>query len=339
MKTFIESLIPGVRDARTPFVTGLLWFLFLWIAVADGIPDRADATGFTAQAYGLADHLGPGGTIAAFGVVAYIVGILGVSLADGLLAAFRGMLRVSWIRRLIPVAQLLPVRRDEGQRRKEIAEQAVMFTWKKGINDELQRTKATALDGRFACHGYAKRVKQLIEQDIGTAPLEALRAVDPGLHQEVDRERSEREFRLAVMPPAALIGIFAFGTTSLWGYLGALVAVACWLRAAVREEDLATKILRLLILTGAPLPTLQQVDVEGAPRGPLGDGADGRGTPSRGGDARGGEAQPTARAGGRWPSPGRVKSSFRYGTTLTRRRRRAHGYPRRRRGLCTNHSA
>jgi hypothetical protein len=92
------SLLPGLRDARTPLVTGLLWLLFCWILLASVIAQPQSATPFVRQVFEVLSAVGNGTTIAAVLGVGYVVGVLGVTAAQSL----RGVL--STLRNRIPAA-------------------------------------------------------------------------------------------------------------------------------------------------------------------------------------------------------------------------------------------
>jgi len=68
---------------------------------------------------------------------------------------------------------------------------------------------------------------RLLLEDIGNDPLEALRALDERLFQAFDRERSEHEFRIAVMPPVVAITAFAGWVANPWAFMLAALVRLC----------------------------------------------------------------------------------------------------------------
>lgn len=81
-----EAVLPGLREARTPFVAGMLWAGIVWWLLTDDIPARADATGFPGQVYDLVAAAGSGTTLLAAGVLTYVGGVLAVSATELLVA-------------------------------------------------------------------------------------------------------------------------------------------------------------------------------------------------------------------------------------------------------------
>ena len=74
----LTSLLPGLRDFRTPFVTGSLYLLLVWI-VFDGedmLPDEDTTNTFMQRIYDLSVLLGDTATLAAVSLAAYLLGSL-----------------------------------------------------------------------------------------------------------------------------------------------------------------------------------------------------------------------------------------------------------------------
>jgi len=78
----LASLLPGLRDLRTPLATGYLWLVTLWLLVHEHLPtSAATASGPTKSSLQLADLVGKATVLAAFSFIAYLVGsILMLSL-------------------------------------------------------------------------------------------------------------------------------------------------------------------------------------------------------------------------------------------------------------------
>ncbi|NJP97668.1 hypothetical protein HCN51_51000 [Nonomuraea sp. FMUSA5-5] len=53
------TLLPGVREIRTPLAVGYAWLLVVWVAIGHTIPEPAKATGVIADTYRLAQAAGP----------------------------------------------------------------------------------------------------------------------------------------------------------------------------------------------------------------------------------------------------------------------------------------
>jgi hypothetical protein len=79
----LVSLLPGLRDLRTPLAAGYVWLLAAWVAVEPWIPLRPEDDTVLGSAY----RAGRAVSIAALGVAlsfaAYLVGTLSTSLLSG----------------------------------------------------------------------------------------------------------------------------------------------------------------------------------------------------------------------------------------------------------------
>lgn len=290
--------------------------------LADRIPDPGDAGGFVRQVYALSATLGNGPTVAALAIAAYLVGLLGVTCAQGLsdaVIALQGYLQ--WQRRaqrarraceqdlLVAVAKAeqvadAPAKKDaqqtverhgatlaefarsrraagllyrrtapvvahvrsrEPRRHHQLAEIAAENAWTTGVEAELARLNLrpnhlsaahTNPDNAFVY------VDQLIGQDLGVDPLDALRALDDGLYQALDRERAEREFRIGVMPPLFAVSLYLAMTLPA-ALLGTALALWTFGRATVQGSEQSARILSQIILKGLPLPSLRAAEAAG----------------------------------------------------------------------------
>jgi len=319
----LDSVLPGLRDARTPLASGLLWLLFAWILLAQSIPTPVNATGFVKQLYDVARTIADGYTLAAVALLAYIVGILGATAGD----AIRNPVAWAWRRGIVPVqewvrwqsiarrkrrglkkeirveqsqlrtaagspteaqlkgaleqhsGQLSKIREAEvlwgawtlrtpdtlgllGRRsqsaRQEVwtvAEGALSDAWQKGVDDELQRRNADIASNKFSDQSL-NYYDRLVDHDLGPEPLDALRALDDGLYQAFDRERAEREFRIAVMPPTIAFAVYVGHTMSQWGYALAALALFTFVRAAIGHSQETTRVLNQIIVKRLSLPSL-----------------------------------------------------------------------------------
>jgi hypothetical protein len=73
----LASLLPGLREIRTPLAVGYIWLLNLWLIFADILPRAAPRTGFVlAHRFELGGLLGRAAVLAALSFVGYILGSL-----------------------------------------------------------------------------------------------------------------------------------------------------------------------------------------------------------------------------------------------------------------------
>src|SRR5690554_6799109 len=73
----LASLLPGLRDVRTPLTVGYLWLVLLYLWFADRLPhERPDGDGVLSRLFDLSAFVGLSVTLAATSFVAYLVGAL-----------------------------------------------------------------------------------------------------------------------------------------------------------------------------------------------------------------------------------------------------------------------
>ena len=85
----IASLLPGVRELRTPLAAGYLWLLSFWLLFDPIFPSREEATGVYESISRLIEEGSIVGLGAAVSFIAYLVGTVYVGLLRAPLALFR----------------------------------------------------------------------------------------------------------------------------------------------------------------------------------------------------------------------------------------------------------
>ncbi|MGW5279462.1 hypothetical protein ACWERI_08400 [Streptomyces collinus] len=92
----LMTLLPGLRELRTPLACGYIWLLSMWIAFHGKIPSRREATGIARAIYDLSGQTGKPATLAAVSFLAFIIGsiveIRAVTFFTWTLAAFHAVL-------------------------------------------------------------------------------------------------------------------------------------------------------------------------------------------------------------------------------------------------------
>ena len=68
----LASLLPGLREVRTPLAVGYLWFFNFWLWFGDDLPRQVSDTDspVVQQVFELSDLLGKGITVAAISFAA-----------------------------------------------------------------------------------------------------------------------------------------------------------------------------------------------------------------------------------------------------------------------------
>ncbi|TKV61321.1 hypothetical protein FDO65_06880 [Nakamurella flava] len=72
----LASILPGLRELRTPLATGYIYLVVLWLLIWDKIPSADQATGVVGAILKLDGLLGTGSLVAALSFIAYVVGSL-----------------------------------------------------------------------------------------------------------------------------------------------------------------------------------------------------------------------------------------------------------------------
>jgi hypothetical protein len=73
----LASLLPGLRDIRTPLAVGYLWLLTAWLLFGEYVPkSRPPGNGLIAQLFDLGGLLGRAAPIAALSFIAYLLGAI-----------------------------------------------------------------------------------------------------------------------------------------------------------------------------------------------------------------------------------------------------------------------
>lgn len=245
----LASILPGVRDFRTPFVVGLLWVsslsLALYIVYAGSLPDFK----VTRALSSLGQIIPEGGWLAVIGGAAYVVG----SIAEGIARRFeQGELRKKLLARI--------VKDDEGE--KEIA------SWRYSLHEYLRipgeessRLVTSAVNDRLAdlpapVRGIA--VEMIMSEFILAA--HALNSTKPEQYQQYDRLRSEYEFRNGIWLPLLVLAV-AIGVLLPWPErivvwaIGASAAVALTTQAIDRRRE-ANVYIAQSIYSGWAIPPL-----------------------------------------------------------------------------------
>lgn len=72
----LASILPGVRQVRTPLVTGCLWLFLVWLWVGSSIESATEGNGTVKRIDDLLSWITTGTAVAALGFIAYLVGSL-----------------------------------------------------------------------------------------------------------------------------------------------------------------------------------------------------------------------------------------------------------------------
>ncbi|GAB2578104.1 hypothetical protein [Kribbella endophytica] len=218
----LASLLPGLRDVRTPLAVGYLWLLNLWLFFGHYALRGSNADSRTWEAVIAAyEFLGQGAAIAAVSFTAFLVGaILTIDFESKLLS------RLSFM----------------GVRARRL-----------DTEGQLEDFISTALEGVDA----SRRSKALEWNEM--LPADDLRArllvANQEMYGEYDRLESEATFRINVAPPLLVLGI-AIAPLAGDSLLGTLLIPVPMLIALLltlqsfRKHQLAVNVLMRAVLSG-----------------------------------------------------------------------------------------
>lgn len=220
----LATLLPGVREIRTPLTVGYTWLIVLWLAVGYRMPEPGSAQGVLADVYRLAHAAGVIAAGIAVSVAAYIIGVIATEL--GLIATYAVLHALS----CTPIAPLTP-----GHLRVNLAKEGFVHVavsrlmerfshdavFRSQLLDQLMadppedlpaRTKAEwedrALTRHWTRHWIVGRV---VDAEMLADQLRAdsykiilrLRGSSESVALEHDRLQSEADFRIAMFSPLA----------------------------------------------------------------------------------------------------------------------------------------
>ncbi|SNY28212.1 hypothetical protein [Paractinoplanes atraurantiacus] len=244
----LNSLLPGLREIRTPLATGYLWLLNLWVLFGDRMPRQRPAAGPLAGLWDLAGYAGKGAVLAALTFTAYLVGSL-VELnpqrlwAHGgrpeLLSRLRDLFRRGVLKRVRAVPFSAQAERD-------------LVTYS---TEDLGKV----IDSRWAA---TKLIQSVMHEERQLATR--LQAQNAELFGRYDRLLAESAFRLNIAPPLVLLlallswrsalpaGIQALLIILSLSYGAILVSQA--VMRAVQSRDVIAQALVVGILESKSLP-------------------------------------------------------------------------------------
>jgi hypothetical protein len=225
----LASLLPGLRDVRTPLTVGYLWVLILWIWFADNLPREVPAEdGPIRRVFELSGVLGDGAVLAGLSFVAYLLGaLLTLPVESGVIG------------RLLTASPAFSF---------EARQTAMEYD---ALQDSIQRRLSAP---PFTSLSMAEQ--DPLRHEIGRAARSGAGNLRPRLltsnqemYGEYDRLASEGSFRINLGPPLLALGLTAAWQISwLWAPLTLVVATVLLFQGANRAR-LANSVLQRAVLT------------------------------------------------------------------------------------------
>lgn len=181
----LASLLPGLRDVRTPITIGYLWLLIAWLMFADRFPTtRPEDDGLIARLYELSNFIGNASVLAAVSFTAYVLGAMITIPVEGKFA-----------RLLLRVADLPIIGYDYRQGFEEVL----------GFQRQLLRTYTAKASPMTTADEIPE--PQVVEPELLRPRLLASGKTE--VYGEYDRLVAEAAFRLNIALPILVLGLIA----------------------------------------------------------------------------------------------------------------------------------
>jgi hypothetical protein len=279
----LTTLLPGVRDIRTPLTVGYMWFLVLWLAIGHRLPTPSRATGALADIYRISHAASPAGTAVAVSVAAYVAGILLVPVSLSLIYFGGNVLRRT------PAAFLTPGHHRFVSMRSVLRNVVAARLSARFCSDEAFRLAVldaagaiprdgetlpkdrSSLEKLALSNGYARY--QIVVATVDLTPLvegladdlfyitQRLQGRNADVYNDYNRLQSEGDFRLAIFFPIAfLFGVLAIRWQPLW-WIGAVAAIALVYSGVHSREEAEGLVGRAMAAGRVDDPALERVDI------------------------------------------------------------------------------
>lgn len=265
----LASLLPGLRDVRTPLTVGYLWLTISWIWFRGFIPARAPTQdGFLRRLFDLSAFVGSAATLAALSFLAYLLGALLTIPTEGRLGNVLSratpltpgakQTRDEYVDLLATAASQLGTRirsgdLPPGKDSYDYERLQIEAFWAEREDDEPENWQA------------AQQKLAQVNDDLRPRLL----VQNAELYGEYDRLAAESAFRINVCPPlAALATTAALQLWWGWALVGALAVGVLFLQGVGRASRSAS-VLRRAVISGEiehPIQSALREIAESPPR-------------------------------------------------------------------------
>ena len=250
--SMLASLLPGLREVRTPLAIGYLWLAVAWVTWGDRIPThRPTDEGLIARLFDLSDLLGNTTLLAGLSFAAYIVGALLTIPVEGSFTNF-----FTSLPRRVHVPEILRYPEADDTRREYFAYLTDLSAGRPG-HELFEAFLTTVADmgrqgdtARSVVMRSSTRYSMSVKRDDESPEVRAtdVTVLSPELlrprllasgktevYGEYDRQAAEGAFRINTCAPLLALGL-ALGTTVAWPLipLGLLVAAALLIQGCNR---------------------------------------------------------------------------------------------------------
>lgn len=222
----LASLLPGLRDVRTPLTLGYLWLLFAWVNWGHLVPNqRPEGDGALARLFDLAGFLGSTALVASITFVAYVVGAVVAVPLEGRLAGLIALVTSRVPRPLKPGWQVARLA------------QAEYWGFLTDMEEEFPDIDV-AKDPRYysLTHASAELLRPRL-----------LASGKTEVYGEYDRLAAEAAFRINLGPPLLALSIYGAVAVDRLFLFGVVVVVILFLQGAGRVALSRATLLRAAV--------------------------------------------------------------------------------------------
>lgn len=222
----LTTILPGLRDLRTPLATGYLWLFAVFLVFADWLPDGDADDAALSQ---LIEWAGAVGTATLLGVLTFVAYLLGSALCveDTDIAGRQPTLAA------LPKF-MMHAARASGPSQKVLLHYETLIldelksaATRVGIEDVLTKLLTTrqVFEEQGGYEFLVQRVKERVSGDRSLIE-NSLHNEKLALWDDYDRECAEGQFRLSVIPPLLAIVFAVFVRTAISAGFSPLLVVA-----------------------------------------------------------------------------------------------------------------
>lgn len=253
----LTSLLPGIRELRTPLASGYLWLLNAWVIFGEYVPRHQPTAGPIAGLWDLFSYAGKGALFAATTFIAYLVGSF-LEVNPQRMWEYGG--RPEWLSRLRDL-----LRRGDVLSRLRVIPFSVQA--ERDLVAFSKEDLGVIVEGQAAATDMMKRV-MYEERQLATR----LQAQNFDLFGRYDRLLSESSFRLNIAPPLVLLLILIVWLSPLTLIASLMLTALCLgygallfsqaVARAVQSRDVIAQALVVGVLESKSLSRLQPQTAE-----------------------------------------------------------------------------
>jgi hypothetical protein len=232
----LASLLPGLREVRTPLALGYLWLLNAWLIVAHWLPKKPPShEGAVLYVFQLAGLLGKGAVLAALSFTAYLIG----AIAKRAVPQFRRKVPGhKWAHNYLTEGVVGGNTRFNRWIKRQILPPPAYF--------KALRDLSKGIHGRLTSKYASEIIREVDDNrdDLRTRLLVS----DAQLYGEYDRYTAESEFRVNVAYPLLILAIALTVEWTPLALLGLPVLLVLFWQGTTRDLEALAVLMRAVLV-------------------------------------------------------------------------------------------